>query len=371
MKAAVLYSSKMKEYDLGHVLTGERFDEFLQLFKEKLGDDPNIQLVEPPYATDDDLRLIHTDDYIRRIERLESRDPLDTPLSPGLVRAAKLLAGAGKLAGELIQSKRFNKAFVIGGGVQHARRDHEKGFGVFSDVGICAENLMSHHGVKRILVLDTDAHAGDGIYSIFSRDPRVLFISIHQDPRTLYPGTGFVHQIGEMEGEGYSVNVPLLPGTSDVAYRYVLDNIFIPLAREFRPELILMVDGSDPHFTDRITQMALTLEGIYMIGQVVRNTADEVCQGKVVDFPGSGYSYKPEIVSMGWLASIAGVTGIEFEIDKPIPLPHKLKRDQWMLETKLIVKAVQEKLAPFWKCFNKSTQHLEQRVVITEIVPLK
>ena len=351
MKAAVLYSHKIKEYDLGHVLTAERFDNFLQLFEEKFGDNRDIELVEPTYATEDDLRLIHSNEYIKRIERLESRDQFDTPLSPGLVRAAKLLAGAGKLAGELVQLQRFDKAFVIGGGVQHARRDHEKGFGVFSDVGICAENLMCHHGVKRILILDADAHAGDGIYSIFSKDPRVLFISIHQDPHSLYPGTGLPYQIGEGKGKGYSVHVPLPPGSSDGAYKYVLDNIFVPLVREFQPELILMVDGSDPHFTDRITQMALTLEGIYMIGKTVKKIADEVCQGKVIDFPGSGYSYHPRVVSMGWLASIAGVTGIEFETDEPIPIPEELKRDQRLSETKRVVRVVQENLAPYWKCF--------------------
>ncbi len=82
MKAAVLYSDKIKEYDLGHVLTGERFDNFLHLFEEKLGSNPNLELVEPTYATYDDLRLIHTDQYIKRIERLENCAPFDTPLLP-------------------------------------------------------------------------------------------------------------------------------------------------------------------------------------------------------------------------------------------------------------------------------------------------
>ena len=87
----------------------------------------------------------------------------NTPLSPSLVRAAKLLAGAGKYAGELVQTGKYDKAFVIGGGVQHANREREKGFGVFSDVGICAENLLSNFGLERVLIIDTDAHAGDGL----------------------------------------------------------------------------------------------------------------------------------------------------------------------------------------------------------------
>jgi len=348
---AIVYSEKMKEYDLGHVLTGERYESFMRLFKEKLGNNPLFEVIEPDYTSEADLKLVHTEEYIRRVERCESRDPHDTPLSPAVVRAAKLMAGAGKLAGELVQSARFTKAVVIGGGVQHAGRNYEKGFGIFSDVGICAQNLMQNYGLGRILILDADAHAGDGIYGIFARDPRVLFISIHQDPRTLYPGPGYRNPIGEEDGRGYSVNVPLLPGTSDLAYEYVLDTVFVPLAEEFHPELIMMVDGCDTHFRDRITQMGLTLNGIYMIADKVRQTADRVCQGKVVAFAGSGYDPAGILFPRGWLASICGLTGIEVDLEEPYPLPPGYRKDYAALETKGIVQAVTAKLAPYWKCF--------------------
>ena len=351
MRTAILYSEKMREYDLGHVLTGERYESFIRLFREKLGDNPVFEIVEAGYATEADLKLVHTQEYIGRVERCESRDPHDTPLSPSVVRAAKLMAGAGKLAGELVQSAAFSKAIVIGGGVQHAGRNYEKGFGIFSDVGICAQNLMQNYGLKRILILDADAHAGDGIYAIFARDPRVLFISIRQDPRTLYPGPGYTNPTGEEEGQGYSVNVPLLPGTSDRAYEYMLDTIFVPLAEEFHPELIMMVDGSDTHFMDRITNMGLTLRGIYMIGDKVRQSAEKVCHGKVVAFAGSGYDPKGILFPRGWLASICGLTGIEVDLEEPYPIPPWHKRDYAALETKGIVQAVKAKLAPYWRCF--------------------
>jgi len=354
MRTAILYSQKMKEYDLGHVLTGERYESFMRLFRHKLGDDPLFEVVEPGYATEDDLRLVHTEDYIRRVHRYESRDPHDTPLSHGVVRAAKLMAGAGKLAGELVQSGTFNRAVVIGGGVQHAGREYEKGFGIFSDVGICAENLMQNYGLRRILVLDTDAHAGDGIYGVFARDPRVLFISIHQDPRTLYPGPGYNNPIGEGRGQGYSVNVPLLPGTCDLAYGQVLDEVFVPLADEFRPQIIIMVDGSDTHFMDRITDMGLTLRGIYSIADIVRRTANRVCQGKVVAFAGSGYDPKGILFPRGWLASICGLTGIEVDLDEPYDIPPGYKSDYAVAQTKKIVEIVRVKLASYWSCFSSS-----------------
>jgi len=351
MKAAVLYSEKMKEYDLGHVLTGERYENFMHLFKDILGGNPDFVMIEPSYATDAELKLVHTEEYIKRVNRYESKDPHDTPLSPGLVRAAKLLAGAGKLAGELIVSGRFDKAFVVGGGVQHARRDCERGFGIFSDVGLCAENLMRYHGIKRILILDTDAHASDGIYQIFSEEPRVLHISIHQDPRTLYPGRGFIDEIGEGKGEGYSVNIPLPPWTSDTAYEYVLRSVFVPLAKEFKPELIMMIDGSDTHFTDRITQMGLTLNGIKMIGSIVGKTAEEVCEGKVIDFVGSGYSRDSRVVALGWLASIVGITGVKIEIEEPVPIPDELREALRLKETEKIIEFARGHLCKYWECF--------------------
>jgi len=350
-KYAVIYDPKLKEYDLEHVLKQDRYQVFIDLFKQKFGRHPDFEIIAPSYATQNDLKLIHTEAYIRRIERCESKDPFDTPLSPGFVRGTKLLAGAGKLAGELVQSGQYSKAFVAGGGVQHATRNHEKGFGVFSDVGICAENLMRNFGVNRILIIDTDAHAGDGIYEIFSNDPRVLFISIHQNPRTLYPGKGFVNEIGEGPGKGFSVNIPMPPESGDHTYEYVLNEIVSPIAEEFRPEIILMVDGSDPHFSDRITQMGLTLNGIRSIGSIIGQLAANLCEGKVVDFIGSGYSDSLETVSLGWLASIAGVTGIQTELAELSPVPQAINPSNGLKEAATIVKQIKNTLAHYWQCF--------------------
>lgn len=349
---AVLYSENLKEYDLGHVLTQDRYQNFMDLYHKKLGSHADFDLITPASASHADLQLVHTEAYIQRVERLESRDRWDTPLSAGLVRAAKLLAGAGKLAGELTYAGPYLKAFVVGGGVQHANRTQERGFGVFSDVGLCAENLKKNFGVQRILVIDTDAHAGEGLYDIFCEDPQVLFISLHQNPQTLYPGRGFVNEIGSGAGTGYSVHVPLPPRSGDAVYEYVLQEIFFPLAEEFAPEIILMVDGSDPHFTDRITQMGLTLAGIRMIGAMISRKAEEVCQGRVVDFVGSGYSADLNIVSLGWLASIAGVTGIDLELAEPQPIPATITPDRGLPEAREIVQLLKTQLSGYWRCFS-------------------
>ena len=347
-----MYSENLKEYDLGHVLTQERYQHFMDLFAEKLGHHPDFDLVTPTPASDADLQLVHTEDYIQRVERLESRDPWDTPLSAGLVRAAKLLAGAGKLAGELTFSGQYRKSFVVGGGVQHANRTQERGFGVFSDVGLCTEHLKKNFGVQRILIIDTDAHAGEGLYDIFCEDPQVLFISVHQNPMTLYPGRGFVDEVGRGAGLGYSVHLPLAPRSGDQVYEYILEEVFAPLAEEFLPEIILMVDGSDPHFTDRITHMGLTLAGLRMIGAMISGKAEDVCQGRVVDFVGSGYSADLDIVSWGWLASIVGVCGIELEVAEPQPIPATMRPDAGLDAAKEMVQSLKSQLAGYWRCFS-------------------
>jgi acetoin utilization protein AcuC len=210
---------------------------------------------------------------------------------------------------------------------------------------------MQHFDMKRVFIVDTDAHAGDGIYEIFSDDPRVLFLSIHQHPLTLYPGKGFIHEIGDGEGQGYSVNIPLPPGAGDRSYAYILDEVVFPLGRAFSPEIILMVDGCDTHFTDQITHMGLTLGGIRMIGEKMGQLASEVCGGKIVDFVGSGYSHNPDIVSLGWLASIAGVTGVGMELEEPGAVPPSGKPDDGLEEAVEIVRSVRNQLAPYWRCF--------------------
>ena len=139
--------------------------------------------------------------------------------------------------------------------------------------------------------------------------------------------------------------------SGEVAYQYALKEIFVPLAREFQPEIILMVDGSDPHFTDRITSMGLTLEGIMMIGRLVGRTAAEVCGGKVVDFTGSGYSSCPEVVSLGWLSSIAGLTGVDLDIEEPHPPPDTLDRGRGLGEAQETVRNLKKILGRFWKTF--------------------
>ena len=200
---------------------------------------------------------------------------------------------------------------------------------------------------ERILVLDTDAHAGDGTCHIFYHEPRVLFIDLHQDPHTLYPGTGFAHEIGEGPGKGFTVNVPMPPGASDEAYEYALDKIFAPLAAEFRPQIIIRNGGSDPHFADELTDLGLTLEGFTMIGRKLREVAQQVCQGRRVDLVGSGYNQT--ILPLGWLALVAGSAGLDLVFKEPFRFP--LRKESGLADTMQAVDEVRRNLRGYWRSF--------------------
>ncbi len=348
-QVAILYHPDLINYDfgLGHPFRGDRFPRFMDLLRSKgILNRGDVDLLEPEAAGDEDLQLIHSPAYIRMVEVMaERRIPLsaDTPLNPGIVRAAKLIVGSALRAGELVAEGRYRVAEVVGGGLHHAGRDYGGGFCVFNDVAICAQALMERRGLSRILIFDTDAHAGNGTMDIFYNDPHILFISIHQDPKTIYPGTGFIHQIGEGEGEGYTVNVPLPPGADDHCLEVVLQRIFLPLAGEFKPEIILRNGGSDPHFQDGLASLGFSMAGLRRIGEAVAEAASEAGCG-VVDFCCSGYN--PQTVAMGWLALLSGVAGFDVELEEPSEPP---RAGRGIYERTLrVVEELERRLEAYW-----------------------
>jgi acetoin utilization protein AcuC len=346
---AVVY---IVNYDFGpgHPFRGDRFRRFMSAFRGAgLASDPRFEVIHAEPAGEEDLLLAHSEELIRRIERGESRDP-DTPLRPGIYEAAKIAVGASMRAGELVFRGSHRVAFGLGGGLHHASRDREAGFCVFNDVAICALSLLERLGAKRILILDMDAHAGDGTAEIFYRDPRVLLVDLHQDPRTLYPFKGFPWEVGEGEGEGFTVNVPLPPGSSIMAYEYALREIFEPLAEEFSPDIIIRNGGSDPHFADGLANLGLTAMDFKALCRIIKSVADRVCHGRVVDLIASGYN--PEVLPSCWLAIVSGSSGADFPIDEPLPPPPWLRRDSGLEGVKRVVAELKRILSDYWGAFD-------------------
>ncbi|MDH5482104.1 MAG: histone deacetylase [Candidatus Bathyarchaeota archaeon] len=353
-KVMLTFHEKFKQYDLGegHPFRGDRFVNVMKLFESQgLLSLSDVVLAEPKPALKEDLLRVHEGGYVDLIFRLAKEGkPYDfeTPVSPEILEAALLIVGGAIECGKAVYEGKVKHAISLGSGYHHAGRNYGGGFCIFNDIAILVEYLRAGYGVERFLVLDYDVHFGNGTSDIYYKDPSVLFISLHQDPRTIYPGTGFTWQIGEGRGEGYNVNVPLPPGTGDSTYLYALKEIFVPLVEEFRPQIIIANGGSDPHFADVLGDLSLTVKGFFDLSRLIRETAIKVCDGKLVLMPGSGYN--PEVLPRCWYALVAGVVGLEeINVSDPYVPPKEPLYCREKVED--ILNELKSLLKKKWKCF--------------------
>ncbi|MBD3208099.1 MAG: hypothetical protein GF370_01420 [Candidatus Nealsonbacteria bacterium] len=364
MKTALVYNPKIRKYGFGkgHPFTSERFESFIAFAKENIpGFEQNLEMIEPGPASENDLKLVHTEKYIEVMKKasrgIKVKNLLDyvTPdnlnpstgyLPEGMHEAGKIAVGSSLKAAELVLQEKFKKAISLGGGLHHAKPEKGEGFCIYNDVAVTAKHLL-RKGIKKVLILDTDAHAGNGTAEIFYEEPSVLLIDFHQDPATLYPGTGFPEQRGRGKGEGFTVNIALPPDTGDDAWQYCFEQIVFPLTEEFGPEIIIRNGGSDPYFADGLTNLGLTLKGLRMVGENVRKISQKVCEGREVDLIASGYNQN--ILPQAWTSLISGLLDLEIKITEPknpdFPSSFKLE------ETKEKMEGLKEELKPFWKCF--------------------
>ncbi len=364
MKTALVFNPDIKNYTFGpgHPFTGGRFEKFIRFAKQELGNFNEIfKEVVPPSASEESLRLVHSQEYIEAISRAsrgiilpnitryatsDNLNPATGYLPKGIHEAAMIAVGTSLEAAELVRKGGFLKAAALGGGLHHAKREKGEGFCIYNDVAVCAKKLLAE-GVKRILVLDTDAHAGNGTSELLTEEKNVLLIDIHQDPATIYPGTGFIEEIGMGEGKGFTINIPLSPGAGDRSYEYVFESIIFPMTEEFQPELIIRSGGSDPYFADGLTGLGLTLKGFRMIGKNVKMLSSQFCQGKEIDLIASGYN--PQILPQAWLALLGGLLDFHTEVHELQPSPF---REGFRLEeTKKTVSSLRGILKKYWRCF--------------------
>jgi len=364
----IVYQEGLKEYDFGpgHSFRGDRYEIFPKFLKENLTEDGIYQIFKAASASDEDLGLICQKDYIDfskgyyeaanlglsypgQFSRFHSEDNKPIGRSGKVEMAARLLIGQAKLACDLIQENKLEKVVSIGGGMHHAKPGYGEGFCIYNDVAFCAKYLQQKYKLDRILILDTDAHAGNGTAEYFYEDPTVLLIDLHQDPRTLYPGTGFSQQIGSGSGKGFTINVPMPLYAGQESYKLVFEEIVQPVAEEFKPQIIIRNGGSDPHVSDKLTNLGLEVGGFRMIGEEVREIA-KICDGKVIDFIGSGYNRK--VLPYAWLALICGVADINVTLNEPEPAPPWLNVDRFLMSIKIVIKDARDHLKDHWQCLH-------------------
>ena len=259
-----------------------------QVFEEGLLDFPNIIEYKPGLATADDINRAH----------ICVPDALSVVTESHLVSAGGAITAADKvLSGEvdnafaLVRPPGHHAMLVVHGA---------RGFCNVNIEAIMIEHIRKHHGPKRIAVVDTDCHHGDGTQDIYWNDPDTLCISIHQDGRTLYPGSGFRDEFGGPNALGATINIPLPPQTSDEGFLTVLDRVILPILDEFKPDLIINSAGQDNHYSDPITNMRFSAQGYAQLNERL-NPDIAVLEG--------GYSIENALpyVNLGIILAMAGL----------------------------------------------------------------
>ncbi|CAG0928471.1 partial histone deacetylase 6, partial [Planctomycetaceae bacterium] len=237
--------------------------------------------------------------------------------------AALLAAGAVVTGMQAVLRGEVTNAFaLVRPPGHHAFTDHGEGFCLFNNVAIAANVARSDFGLDRVLIVDFDVHHGNGTNSIFYDDPSVLFFSTHQ--WGIYPGTGHWSEIGDGAGVGYSVNVPVLPGWGDAALIAIFDQLLDPIARRFKPQLILCSAGYDPHWSDRLGGLLMTDQGFFDLTQRLVQLSNDLCDGKLVLTLEGGYGL--DGLAYGVVASFGALLG-DRAFDDPIGPPRRTPRD--------------------------------------------
>lgn len=254
--------------------------------------------------------------------------------------AARLVLGQAKKACDIVINDQ-TKAISIGGGFHHAKPDSGEGFCLYNDVAFAAKYLLEDHAAERVMILDTDAHFGNGTYEYFSDSHKVLQIDIHQDPSTIYPGTGFAEQVGNGDGKGYTINVPMPERAGDKAYEHVFNEIVFPVALEFDPSIIIRNGGGDPYAGDPLTNLGVSMEGLKMVGKLVSQIQNDVGAG-LVDLMVSGYSN--DKLHTSWIALIAGLIGKDVEIEES----DHYRSEGRLAKSREVVKRVRDLHQDYW-----------------------
>jgi acetoin utilization protein AcuC len=322
MKTAFIYSDAFARYDYGpeHPLKSFRLKLTYELARAYgLFSLPDSRLVEARPAEEDDLLLYHTRDYIDALKAANGGLEIpgeedyglgfgDNPVFEGVFDWSRLVTGASLQAAELVDSGEVRIAFNISGGLHHALASCASGFCYINDPAIVIFSLLKKG--RRVLYIDIDAHHGDGVQDAFYRTDKVLTISFHESGRYLFPGTGFEGEIGEGEGRGYCVNVPMPPSSDDELIVYAFNEVIPPLIEKFRPDIVVGQLGVDSFLTDPLAHLKYTTNGFC---EVVRRMKE--LSPRWIALGGGGYEMTN--VARAWTLAWAIMNDIELPDELP------------------------------------------------------
>jgi len=295
MKAGLVYDPIYLEHDTGdHVENSRRLVDAMSYLKETRIKE-KLTCLPPRPASLEELEMIHAPEYISYVKSKAEKgggwlDP-DTVMSPKSYEAALYAAGGVLAAVEAVMKGEVENGFaLVRPPGHHAIHDRAMGFCIFNNVAIAAKFALSKFNLNRVLIADFDVHHGNGTQDAFYADPKVLYFSTHQYP--FYPGTGWMDETGTGGGEGTTVNFPMAAGWGDEECLRAFNEVLVPVARRFQPQLILVSAGFDAHWADQLAMMRVTITGFAQLVMILKELAAELCQGRLVFTLEGGYNLR-------------------------------------------------------------------------------
>ena len=336
------WDERLTDYHFGpgHPLAPVRIELTMQLAHEfGLWSQPGVTVAAPAPATDAHLELVHDARYItavrtvsgwaedlgaRGLEATQFRyarafglGTEDQPVFAGMHQASALVAGATLAAAHAVWSGQARHGASIAGGMHHAMTARASGFGVYNDIAAAIAWLLGH-GAERIAYVDIDAHHGDGVQAAFWADPRVLTISLHQHPATIFPFTGLPAETGGPGAQGSAVNVALPAGTGDASWLRAFHAIVPPLLRQFRPQVLVSQHGADTHRLDPLAHLQVSIDAQRAAHAAIHALAHDLVGGRWLLTGGGGYELV-RVVPRTWTHLLAEAASQPIDPGAPTP----------------------------------------------------
>ncbi|MGB5912940.1 MAG: histone deacetylase [Promethearchaeia archaeon] len=363
MTTGIVYDDIYLQHRIGtHIESHERLIVIMDFLNEKkVLEDSDFKLIKPRKANLEQIKYVHEEGLIKEIQsvcelaektnRIQHID-MDTDASPMTYEASLFAVGGNLQAADEILNGNCKNAFALVRPPGHHSNSYKfSGFCIFNNIAITAEYLFREKNIKRIAIIDWDCHHGNGTQDIFfngsKSDGELVMFNSHQDGRTLYPGSGFIGEIGTGKGKGKIINYPMPPRAADDVISIYFDEIIAPICNEFKPEFILISAGFDTHWTDELTMMGWTYQAPANYLKKIKTIAKEFANDRILITLEGGYEVDKQAKAVYNCLQVLNDNYDQLIEEKP------KKSDKELLDymnNKLIPK-LKEILSPYWKCF--------------------
>lgn len=361
MKTGIVYDPIYLEHRIGvHVESHERLIGIMDFIEEKkVLENPDFKLIDPRKATTDQIKYVHQESLINEVKEvsevaritghIQNLD-MDTAVSAKTYEASLFSVGGNLNGIDSILEGEVNNVFATVRPPGHHSNSYKcAGFCIFNNIAVATEYLLREKNFKRVAIIDWDCHAGNGTSDIFyngSENGEVVFFDSHQDGRTLYPGTGFINDIGNEAGEGKIINFPMPPRAADDVNILFFNEIIAPVCDEFKPEFILISAGFDTHWTDRLTNMGWTYQGPANYLKKIKEIAEKYAKDRILITLEGGYEIDKQAKAVYNCLQVLNSSNKLIE-----EKPRTSDKDVLNYINNRVIPNLKESLKPHWNCF--------------------